>query len=261
MSTDTSSTGPTASPASSPPPAVPPQRPVFGWPAAFATVAIMGLLMVIVVVRSCQSTASKAAANVSAIIATAADLFKPKVNVTTALFTSLESLKQESKLVVLTATLNVEILKQSEKDLSVFGKSVPLGTTSVRLRAAENKVQYYVPLKGLTTNQFTLDPLHRRIELKVPKPRLDQEVVEVQSDPAKLTLETDVGWARLDRQSGQALRDEARQELRNAVLREGANPLYLTQAKENARQALQDLLKPLAANLAEAVEIHITFEE
>ena len=93
----------------------------------------------------------------------------------------------------------------------------------------------------------------------IPAPHLDSELVEVQSNPDAIDAQTDVGWGRLELFSGDFLLDEAKRELREAVLREGANPLLQEKAKTEAETAVRGLLKDWLPNLREDVELKVEF--
>ena len=137
---------------------------------------------------------------------------------------------------------------------------MPLGTTTVALRARDNRVQYYVPLTNITKGDFKYDETHKRLVFRVSSPVLDKDLVEVQSDPSKIEVRTDIGWARFDKFSGQFLREQAQRDLRPAVLEEGNNSLYIDKAKINARESLKKLLEPLASKLKDDVELEIDFK-
>ena len=102
--------------------------------------------------------------------------------------------------------------------------------------------------------------MHKRLTLRIPAPRLDEDLVEVQSDPGKIEFRTEVGWARFDSRSGQFLRDQAQKELRPAIVREGNSSLYIDKAKMNARESLKKLLEPMASKLKEDVELEVEFK-
>ncbi len=228
-------------------------KPVSGpaWPIAFALVAITAIAAVAFIFHECSP------ARMSRTIASGlAQAFQPQVNVNSVVYTTLSNMINQAKLVVLTTQINVDMTKADEK--VVWG--IPLGTTKVMLRALDNRVQYYVPLTDITKKDFRYDNVHKRLTVRVPSPLLDRDLVEVQSDPAKIEFRTDVGWARFDSRSGQFLRDQAQRDLRPALIREGHNPLYLDKAKTNARESLKKLLEPMAAQLKEDVELEVEFK-
>ena len=221
------------------------------WAIAFAVVAVTAIAAVAFMFRECSP--AYISRNISSGLAQA---FQPKVNVNTVIYTTLSNMVNQSKLVVLSTQINVDLTKSNEK--VIWG--VPLGTTTVTVRALDNRVQYCVPLTNISKGDFRYDGVHKRLTLRVPAPRIDEDLVEVQSDPSKIEFRTDVGWARLNSRSGQFLRDQAQRELRPAIVREGNNSLYLDRAKSNAREDLKKLLEPLGTKLKEDVEVEVEFK-
>jgi hypothetical protein len=235
-------------------PEEPPPRPRASgtaWAIAFALVAITTIASITFLVRECSP--AHMAAKVTAGIAQA---FQPKVNASTVINTTLTRMANQSKLVVLSTFINVDITKANEKE--IWG--VSLGTTKVILRALDNRVQYYVPLTNITKSDFKYDHVHKRLTVRVPSPMLDADLVEVQSDPSKIEFRTDVGWARFNTRSGQFLREQAQRDLRPAILREANNSLYIDKAKMNARENLKKILEPLSAQLKDDVELEVEFK-
>src|SRR5256885_1500504 len=221
------------------------------WAIAFAVVAITAIAAVSFMFRECSP--ARISRNISSGLAQA---FQAKVNVNTIIYTTLSNMVNQSKLVVLSTQINVDLTKSNEK--VIWG--VPLGTTTVTVRALDNRVQYYVPLANISKGDFRYDDVHKRLTLRVPSPRIDEELVDVQSDPSKIEFRTDVGWARLNSRSGQFLRDQAQRELRPAIVREGNNSLYLDKAKSNALESFKKLLEPLGTKLKEDVEVEVEFK-
>ena len=231
---------------------IPPRRgPGAAWPIAFALVAITAIAAITFIVRECSP--AHVAKNVTAGIAQA---FQPKVNSTTIINTTLSRMANQSKLVVLSTSVNVEITKSNEKEIWGFSR----GTTTVWVRALDNRVQYYVPLTNITKSDFKYDNIHKRLILRVPSPVLDEDLVEVQSDPSKIEVRDEIGWARLSSRSGKFLREQAQKELRPSIVREGNNSLYIDKAKVNARENLKKLLEPLASQLKADVELEVQFK-
>jgi hypothetical protein len=173
--------------------------------------------------------------------------------------TSLDRLRDESKLVVYTANVSVMITKTSEKK-ALFGK-LDLGSTTVRLRAAGNKAQIIVPLKQLAAGDFYYNPDQKKLTVTIPPPRVDESLVEVQTDPAFYELETDLGWARLDSLSGDFLREQARRDLRPSVVAEASDPRIIEKAKESARQKIAALLQPALTPISADATVAVEFKK
>lgn len=243
-------------------PSAPLNKPRSFWPLAFAVVALAivgaGTIILFKIIGVGEKVGGEAVSVPSRIAASIADAFKPKVSFNTVISSTLQSLKHDPKLVVLTASVNVEITKESDKTLWGI---VDMGKTKARIKAYGNKVQYVVPMDNITETNFFYDDIHKRIVVTIPPPRFDEEIVEVQSNPSMMEIETEVGWGRLDKFSGELLRDTARRDLRPAVVREGKNELLAEKARANARKTVQKMLQPMAESLNQHVEIWVLFND
>jgi hypothetical protein len=184
-----------------------------------------------------------------------AGAFGPTVTVDTLFSSAIGQIHSHPKLVVMTAPIDAEVSKASNTTWA----GINFGTTTVRIRAHDNKVQYYVPLQNLATSNFVYDDIHKKLVVRVPAPVLDREIVDVQSDPAKIDIETSNGWAKLDTFSGAPLREEAQHDLRNAVLIAGSNELLEHEAERRGQEVLRNALRPIADALKPDVELDIEF--
>ena len=223
------------------------------WPMATAiiviTLAMVGLAGF--VFKSCLDKPSEVAQNI-------AKATQPQVTINTVIQTSLERLRDESKLVVYTADVAVMITKFSDKKV-LYGK-IDLGTTTVRLRAAGNKAQIIIPLKDLAAGDFKFDESANRLTVVLPSPRVDESLVEVQNDPMFYEIETDLGWARLDKFSGDFLREQAKRDLRPAVILEASNPRILKAAQESGSEKVAALLEGAIKPLRPEVTVEVEFK-
>lgn len=189
------------------------------------------------------------------IAASLASAFQPQISVQTLFASTIGELHSHPKLVVLTTQIDAEVDKAS----NTTWVGINFGTTTVHVRAHGNRVQYYIPLQTLSTSNFVYDNLHKKLIVRVPAPRLDEEVVDVQSDPSQIDIETHNGWAKLDSFSGAALRDAARSELRRAVLQAGRHTLLEHEAESRGRDVLKNTLRPITDALRPDVELDIEF--
>lgn len=192
-------------------------------------------------------------------------IFIDKEKKKTGIIKTVEKVRSEAKLVVYTFDVRVEIVKESTKSIGVWFTNfeVPRGTTRVSLRSSGNRVQCIVPLADISTNWFSVNEANKTVTVRVPKPVVDERLVEVQTDPRFVELRTSVGWARLDSQSGATLREEARKELREAVVVEGRSRLasdYQDPANRKAEEILQKLFEPLKSQLKDGVSFVVKFE-
>jgi hypothetical protein len=191
-----------------------------------------------------------------------------KTTVANAILATVERARAESKLVVYTFDVRAEVLKENDKVVSaqvpwVGNIDLPLGTTRVALRSSGNRVQCVIPLAEMATNWFSFAASGEVLTLKVPKPMIDDRMVEVQTDPRFVELKTDVGWARLDSRSGAHLREEARTALRAEVLREARRRLaldYHQDASRSAEAAVRRFMAPLQSVLGDRMKLVVQFE-
>ena len=183
---------------------------------------------------------------------------RPNVTLKTVIHGQFARIETTPKLVVMTDTINVEVVRSSEKR-ALWGL-LNLGTTEVRLRAPGNKIQFVVPLGKVTADDFSYDAAARKVTVRVPAPVLDTDLVEVQSDPAKIEVQTSVGWARLSAYSGKSLEEKSRAALRQEVLAAADTPAMHDLARVQAEKALRGFFGDLAAALADGVRMEFEFK-
>src|SRR5258706_13723740 len=128
-----------------------------GWPIAFALVGISAIAAGTFIFHECSP--ARLSQNIAAGLAQA---FQPQVNVNSVVYTTLSNMVNQSKLVVLSTHINVDMTKTNEK--IIWG--IPLGTTTVYLRALDNGVQYFVPLTNPSRSDFKYDGVHKRITVR-----------------------------------------------------------------------------------------------
>jgi hypothetical protein len=237
----------------------PPQRPIHRnpWPLALVIMALglVAAATITFVALRMLNTAARLIDTPTRVAASLAAAFQPNVTVSTLLTSTIGKMHSHPKLVVLTTQIDAEVAKAS----NTTWVGINFGTTSVRVRAHENKVQYYIPLQGLQTSNFVFDPARKKLVVRVPAPRLDEELVDVQSDPSKIDVETRNGWAKLDAYSGAPLREAAKRELRPAVLAAGRHILMQHEAENRGKESLRNLLQPISDALRPEVELDIEF--
>lgn len=166
--------------------------------------------------------------------------FAPVYKTSTIIQTSVTRLRQEAKLVVLSADVTVEVTRTSSK---ILWERLDLGDTVATVRTRGNRAQYFVPLEKIEDRDFQING--GNVVVTVPEPRVDETIVEVQSDPEEIEIRTEIGWGRLDRRSGELARAEARRGMREAVISEAKSPVYVELARKNAKEKVSALLTPL----------------
>ncbi len=185
----------------------------------------------------------------------------PQSTYTTAIHNTVGTLRGVKKLVVLNVPISAEITKSKETRV-IYGK-VNMGTTVVTLRANDNKVQFYIPLEDMKQEDFQYDKQRRVILVNIPKPMLDEDMVEVQTDPNKIEIRTDVGWASLNSREGNFLREEPKAELRPRVLATAKDyPLLQAHAADRGLIVFrEDIVARLADALGQDLVAEVRYRE
>ena len=167
------------------------------------------------------------------------DMLKPTINIEQVIANTIGELKKESKLVVLTVEITVREKRSSTK--RTLWDTLSLGETIVEVLVTGNKVQYIVPTAVISKDTFRWDASRGEVTIDIPCPVLDEDIVEIQSDPAHIEVRKDIGWGRLESRSGAFLEQQIRRDLRSHVIREGNNELLIERARRNAEQAIRDI--------------------
>jgi hypothetical protein len=170
----------------------------------------------------------------------------PSYTNTTTIQTSVDRLRHEAKLVVLSADVTVEVTRTSSK---ILFDRLDFGDTVATVRSRGNRAQYYVLLEKIDTKDFKLALGGKSLLVTVPEPRVDESIVEVQSDPSQIEVQTKVGLFRTDKRSGELTRAEAKRAMRDAVVAEAKSQIYLDIARKNAREKITALLDPLVKQM------------
>jgi hypothetical protein len=170
----------------------------------------------------------------------------PTYNTTTVIQTSVNRLRQEAKLVVLSADVTVEVTRTSSK---ILFDRLDFGDTVATVRSRGNRAQYFVPLDKIKEGDFHFANGGKTLVFTAPEPRVDETIVEVQSDPNQIEVQTKVGWFRTDKRSGEFARAEAKRALREAVVAEAKSQIYVDIARKNAQEKIANLLRPAVTQL------------
>ena len=147
---------------------------------------------------------------------------------------------------VLSADVTVEVTRTSSK---ILFDRLDFGDTVTTVRTKGNRAQYFVDLHGIKESDFRLSNGDKNLVVTVPEPRVDESIVEVQSDPNQIEVQTKVGWLRTDKKSGELTRAEARKALRDAVVSEAKSQIFVDLARKNAQDKVADLLNPLVKQM------------
>ena len=173
---------------------------------------------------------------------TAENIIRPerKVTIDSIIYSTIGELKKESKIVVMTGEVNLSVKRSHTK----FFSRLNLGTTAVEVLVPKNKVQYVIPTDAISQESFRWNDETGEVSIEIPTPVIDEEIVEIQSDPSLIKVRKEIGWGRLESRSGEFLERQIRQDLRSLVIEEGkGNKLMLEQAKKNAQEVIRELFE------------------
>jgi len=211
---------------------VPPARGASHWPWAVAIMFASGCILTGYIFNHFTHIPAD-------IAKTLGDSLKATTTTTTVIRTAVSELHGVKHLVVLTAKVDAVITKNKETR-RLWGK-LYLGTTTVEVRATGNQVQFYVPLEDLRSDDFRYDEKRHVLQVTIPRPVLDEQFVDVQTDPSNIQIRTDVGWASLERYEGAFLRDDAIRDLRPQVIKTAKEyPLLLDHASDRGLLVFQE---------------------
>jgi len=142
------------------------------------------------------------------------------------------------------------------------GWPVEIGRTRATVVAPSNRVQYIVPLdrQAPVATVWSDDGLRRTVVLTLPAPRVDDELVEVESDPRAVRVEIDRDWADHLLDDGSA-RDLALARVREAVLEEASSDTALFEVREKARATVEGMIRALLPPAWSAHEIRIRWDD
>ena len=173
---------------------------------------------------------------------TAENIIRPerKVTIDSIIYSTIGELKKESKIVVMTGEVNLSVKRSHTK----FFSRLNLGTTAVEVLVPKNKVRYVIPTNAISEESFRWNDHTGEVSIEIPTPVIDEEIVEIQSDPSLIKVRKEIGWGRLESRSGEFLERQIRQDLRSLVIEEGkGNKLMLEQAKKNAQEVIRELFE------------------
>ena len=182
-------------------------------------------------------------------------------NTNISIYSVANSLQRQSKLVVQTALVTVDQSLEKESVLSMGGFAFGLGTSNLRMISMVNRVQYYVPLKDITESDINWNSENKTLLIKIPPPIADSEMVEIQTDPKQILFLGEDSWFDWARGGGKTeLAQEAKDNLRNYVLRTARSRYYMSLAEENAHRELERLLGTILYPIEPQCRIIIEFK-
>lgn len=167
-----------------------------------------------------------------------------------------EQAQRQAKLVVMEQPVRVQIEKADE--YSLLWDYLYLGQNTATLQIDGNRVQWVVDLTRFDADGVIVDEAAKTVTLRFPPPRLDTEMVVVQTDPARIQVRTARGWARWPG-SAEQLVEEAKREIRPRVIL-GANTRENRAAAHEAAEATLRAFFQLLTERWEEAGYRVTIE-
>ena len=140
------------------------------------------------------------------------------------------------KPVVLTQYITVELSQNEVATLC----GITTGNADLRVTYKDNKVQYYVDLERLSDQDVQYDMDSRSINIYIASPKIDEDMVEVQSDPDKINIKDKTSWITygIDLEK---MKVDIQKRVRKEVLEAGSHDMYKASARRNAKEKLYEL--------------------
>lgn len=174
-----------------------------------------------------------------------------------AITNALGELRRAPALKVATREVAVVVDASKPTELAVYPWIVPIGEptkvevgrTTAQLVVPGNKVQYIVPLDSFAPGEEpdvreVKHPDGRRFVVILPAPRVDETLVEVQSDPTKLREDVDRDWLDHILRDDEA-RNAAVASIRAAVIEAARAETPMFEVRERARATVADMIRAL----------------
>lgn len=183
-------------------------------------------------------------------------------NTNVSVFSVAESLQRQSKLIVQTALITVDQTLEKESILSLGGFAFELGSSNLRMVSMGNKVQYYIPMHKISDNDIQWNSETKVLTIRVPLPVVDSDMVELQENPRQIIFLGENSW--FDWASGNGLpklTQQAKEDMREYVLRTARTHYYMSLAKENAQRELERLLETIIRPMNLQARIIVEFKE
>lgn len=124
------------------------------------------------------------------------------------------------------------------------GFDVKVGETKATVTSPSNTVQYVVPIDRMNRARITGPDTSGAVTVWLPPPIVDEAVVDVESDPAKIEIALDRDWAdHLIRND--AARNAALAAIRESVVRQAASPVAMFEVREKSRTTVAEMIRAL----------------
>ena len=151
-----------------------------------------------------------------------------------------------SKFVVLTQSVDVELSRNEVS--TICGINVGEGDLIVTYK--DNKVQYYVDLERLSDQDIQFDMDSKTVNIYIASPKLDEDMVEVQSNPENIIKKDNSSWLKIGIDIDK-MKDDIQAKVRREVLEAGSHDMYKASARRNAKEKLKELFNKILGKFLE----------
>ncbi len=185
--------------------------------------------------------------------------FRPQINIHTTVRTAVGELSPSLSLKV--AERELEVTVEDVRETTWIG--VPVGATVTKLRSQGNRVQYIVPLAGVTPEQmeFVGSAAGGALLVHLPSPRVDEQMVFVQVDPQFVQVEVDDQWLNNINPFIEDGADRARASVRSAAVQQASHAAFLREVEAECTPRVEQLFQGvLASSLRDGVQVKIVWD-
>lgn len=140
------------------------------------------------------------------------------------------------------------------------GYRLEVGRTTVAIDVPENRVQYIVPFDGDAEPKVAASADGKLVIVTMPPPRVDEKVVEVQSDPSKLRVDFDRDWLNHILPEGE-VRDQALAMIRARVVETASTPSAIFEVREKSRETVAEMIRALLPPRLKDCEILVRWSD
>ncbi len=194
-------------------------------------------------------------------------------NSASAFTTALSKLREAPSLRVFTREIAVHVDATTPTEVTLRawilpvgpGWPIEVGKTKAEILAPGNRVQYVVPLNDgseavTSAAQDSSDPSACVWTVILPPPRVDETLVEVQSDPQQMKISIDRDY--VDHLVGDdAAKDAALASIRAAVIREASSETAMFEVREKARATVASMIRALLPEEYQACTILVRWSD
>ncbi|QDU35058.1 hypothetical protein KS4_31360 [Poriferisphaera corsica] len=169
----------------------------------------------------------------------------------------IDNLRGRSQVVVYQHSIDVMIEKER---VTKFLGEVFSTTSSAHVKYFNNKVEWWVDLKRLGAEDVEVDEIGKVIRFWIDEPRVNEEMVVIQTDPQQISVETDRGWVSWPG-TPHELAEEAKREIKKAILEKAMAESNRKIARAQAEESVGAIVEALLQATHDAYEVEVEVKE